>query len=431
MGFALTLYYLFATFLTPAEIMPALLPYRIMLVLLLLTLLASMFTMLGHRFSFKAPQLPLLMALVADCAITVLYAVRWFGGAMDAVLDLLFLAGIVLMVCWNVISVSRLRAVALVLACIGVIVSVEGMVALETGYNDQKFVIHETDQDQAGRPLHIDRIIGLGVLNDPNDLGQFLLINVALLGCCWRPGKKAGNLFKVIIPSLIMLTGILLTRSRGAMLGLLVLVLFLLQKRLGKFGAVIGSIAGVVGILAMTVLTGRSLSMSEGSAAGRLDAWYAGLQMLKGSPVFGVGFQRFLEHNPLTAHNSYMLALAELGLPGFFIWLAMIVSSTLQVRAISFISGGTPELDELKHAARSVYLAFVMFVVTAWFLSRSYTTILFVLIGCAVAVTEMARKRGVLGEAKEKISWSVATAVSALMFVVSVYVLLRIRGISA
>ena len=34
MGFALTLFYLLSSLLTPAEIMPVLLPYRIMLVLL-------------------------------------------------------------------------------------------------------------------------------------------------------------------------------------------------------------------------------------------------------------------------------------------------------------------------------------------------------------------------------------------------------------
>jgi hypothetical protein len=72
-----------------------------------------------------------------------------------------------------------------------------------------------------------------------------------------------------------------------------------------------------------------------------------------------------------------------------------------------------------------------MFVVTAWFLSRSYTTVLFVLIGCAVALTEIVRRQGVIQEAKEKISWTLATAVSAVLFVVSVYVLLRIRGLAA
>jgi len=430
MGFALTLFYLFSTFITPAEVMPVLLPYRVMLVLLLLTLMASTLTMLGSRFSFKAPQLPLLIALVVDCGFTVLYADKWFGGAMDAVMNLLFLLGIVLMVSWNVITLSRLRALVLLLAAVGTIVTLRGCLGLEN-YGNETYVMHETDQDQTGQVLHLDRIMGQGVLNDPNDLGQFLLICIALLGCCWKKRKLVSNLFLVLLPGSIMFAGILLTKSRGAMLGLLVMTLFLLREKLGQIGSLIGTIAGGVGILGMAVMTGRGLSLSEGSAAGRLDAWYAGFQMLKGSPLFGVGFQRFTEHNPLTAHNSYMLALAELGVPGFLIWLAIIVCSTLQVRALSIMPGGTETLDEIRHAARYVYLAFIMFVVTAWFLSRSYTTVLFVLIGCAVALTEIVRRQGVIQEAKEKISWTLATAVSAVLFVVSVYVLLRIRGLAA
>lgn len=410
--------------------MPALLPYRIMLILLLLTLVVSTFTMLGSRFSFKGPQLPLLLGLVADCALTVLYADKWFGGAMDAVLDLLFLVGIVLMVAWNVVTVSRLRVLALLLAGVGVIITTQGILGLEHFGNEQ-FVMHESDQDQGGQAIHIDRIIGLGVLNDPNDLGQFLLVSIALLGCCWKKGNPAGNLLRVVLPGSIMVTGVLLTRSRGAMLGLLVLILLMLHQKMGKAGSVVGGVAGVAGLLGMTVLTGRGISMSEGSAAGRLDAWYAGLQMLKGSPVFGVGFQRFTEHNPITAHNSYMLALAELGVPGFLLWLGIIVCSVMQTRAVSKAAGGTEPQDELKHAARWVYFALIMFAVTAWFLSRSYTTILYVLIGCSVAVVEMARKSGFVEEQKKRLSWAFATAVSAVMFVVSVYVLLRIRGFSA
>ena len=38
------------------------------------------------------------------------------------------------------------------------------------------------------------------------------------------------------------------------------------------------------------------------------------------SPGFGVGFGQFLEHHDLTAHNSFILAAAELGLPGLLIW---------------------------------------------------------------------------------------------------------------
>ena len=428
MGFGLTLFYLFTNLMTPAEIVPALLPYRIMLVLLLVTLLFSAFTMLGNRFSFTAPQLVLVLLLVGDGALTTYYADRWLTSGINAILDLLFLAGITLMVCWNVISLNRLRILALVLALTGSVVVVDSLVALETGYRAETFLLHEkVDTDTTGKTF-INRIQGLGVLSDPNDLGQFLLVGVAMLGCCWKRRRFVSNLLLVYVPAALLLYGVLLTRSRGAVLGLLVLVCLLLQKRLGKFGVFVGIGVAVAGIAAMTALAGRDLSLQEGSTAGRLDAWYAGLQMFKGSPVLGVGFQHFTEHHDLTAHNSYMLCLAELGFPGFFVWLALLVSSLFQTRAVSFLQEGNEAFDDLRQCGRSVFNALVMFMVTAWFLSRSYTTVFFVLIGCSLALTELARNMGAPLEIRKQ-PWKMATLVASVSAVFVAYVTIRLRGV--
>jgi len=431
MGFALTLFYLLSTFLTPAELMPALLPYRVMLVLLIITLLVSVFTMLGSRFSFKEPQLLLVFALVIDASLSVLWGVRWLTGAMNTAFDLLFLAGIATMVCWTVTSIGRLRLLALLLAAIGVTYTIEGILAIETGYRKDEFIISEDDENPGGGLRHIERIRGLGVLNDPNDLGQFMLVDIALLGACWRPRKFVSNTFLVTVPSAIQFAGIVFTHSRGTILGCLVLFLLLFQKRMGKFGLVIGVGTGVLGVLAMTVLTGRGISMQEGSAAGRLDAWYVGMQMFKNSPVFGVGYQQFTEHNPLTAHNSYMLCIAELGMPGLFLWLSIIISSMLRLQSLSRVAVETPETEDIKRAARSVFLAFILFATTAWFLSRTYATILFVLVGCAIAVAEIARRAGMLEVARPPRSWKLVSAVSAVVVIASIYVILRIRGFTA
>ena len=62
--------------------------------------------------------------------------------------------------------------------------------------------------------------------------------------------------------------------------------------------------------------------MQDESNAGRLDAWSAGLGMFRQQPFFGVGYNMFTDHNEITAHNSFVLCFAELGLFGYFIWLA-------------------------------------------------------------------------------------------------------------
>jgi hypothetical protein len=429
MGFALSLFYIFTNLVTPAEIIPFLLPYRIMLVLLLLTLTISCFTMISNRFSFSSPQLFLLLALVADGALSVLYALRWLGAGVDAVMDLLFLVGISLMVCWNVTSISRMKILALVLAFTGVLITTEGVIALETGYRADKFVLNEgAEFDTSGNRDYFERIQGLGVLSDPNDLGQFLLVSMALLSCCWKPGRAVANLVVVVIPSVIMLAGLFLTKSRGDLLALIFLMLMLLQRKLGKMGFLIGIGVALAGVAAMTALSGRGLSMQEGSAAGRLDAWYAGMLMFKSSPLFGIGFQQFTEHNELTAHNSYMLCLAELGFPGLLIWLGLPVSSLFQAKAMSTIPGDGPEFDDLRRASRALLNGLVVFMASAWFLSRSYTTVFFVLVGCAIALSEIARKLAPAAPVKRQ-AWKFATLAGAVSVVIGVYVTVRLRGL--
>ena len=59
----------------------------------------------------------------------------------------------------------------------------------------------------------------------------------------------------------------------------------------------------------------------------RVAAWVTGLGIFKAHPVFGIGIDNFSDYNETgnTAHNSYVLCLAELGMFGYFFWMGMIV----------------------------------------------------------------------------------------------------------
>jgi putative inorganic carbon (hco3(-)) transporter len=435
MGFALTLLYTLMTLLTPKEVFPAFAEYRPAIVLMLVTLLASVFTMLGQRYSFKARQLYLVLALTAYAAASVLVALKWFGGAFDAFLEQMFLTGIVLIVSWNIFSLTRLRIYIYLLVAVGIINTFEGVAAIESGYRVEEFTYKEgVDVDPATGEYRgfNQRIRGLGFLNDPNDFGQFLVMDIALLGCCWKKRRLVRNLLGVILPGLLLLGGVYLTRSRGAILALLVLVLLLMKKRLGKLAYFVAGGAGGVAMVAMAALTGRGMTSTDGSAAGRIDSWYAGFQMVKSSPIFGVGYNHFTDHNTLTAHNSYMLCLAELGFPGFLIWLAILVTSLLEMNSLETAAEEAPDrpdIQEIGSAARSMFAAVMMFAITAWFLSRSYSGIFFILIGAVIAMGEIARKAGAVELVKPQISWRLATLGTAFATLAGIYAIIRMRSI--
>jgi hypothetical protein len=86
-------------------------------------------------------------------------------------------------------------------------------------------------------------------------------------------------------------------------------------------------------------------------------------------------------------------------------------------------------LDELRRAGRALFNGLVVFMVSAWFLSRSYTTVFFVLVGCAIALSEIARKT--MPEARlTRQAWKFATLAGAVSVVIGIYVTLRLRGLA-
>src|ERR1700686_5663186 len=96
-------------------------------------------------------------------------------------------------------------------------------------------------------------------------------------------------------------------------------------------------------MLALDFTGGRGISPADG--ADRLEAWANGLEMFKSAPLFGIGFNGFTDFLDITAHNSFVLCLAELGLLGSTLWMALLVTTTTDLNRI--IGGRKPRLAKL------------------------------------------------------------------------------------
>ena len=75
------------------------------------------------------------------------------------------------------------------------------------------------------------------------------------------------------------------------------------------------------------MLGGRSGESADQSTQERYEAWATGLTMFKGNPIFGVGARQFAEHHYLTAHNTFVLCMGELGFPGLLLFIAILYLS--------------------------------------------------------------------------------------------------------
>jgi O-antigen ligase len=146
----------------------------------------------------------------------------------------------------------------------------------------------------------------------------------------------------------------------------------------------------VIAPIFAVVATSLQKNIDE-SANQRLEAWYHGIQMAMSNPIFGIGKAQCVEVHGRTAHNSYILIAAELGIPGYSLWGGALIFTVLS--GYLFISN-TKNLDpdELNEETKNelainktLFFSMIGFMITAFFLSRTYTLLLFIFIGFTLA----------------------------------------------
>ena len=127
--------------------------------------------------------------------------------------------------------------------------------------------------------------------------------------------------------------------------------------------------------------------------------------MFQWRPFTGVGINQFTNYHELTAHNSFVLVLAETGLIGYFAWLAFIAYTMwmlfgLQGRTLRIKRVEPSEAHaEVSAAQQDRDLAVVLlncligFFCAAFFLSRSYIIFLYMICGLAAGHFVASRQR--------------------------------------
>jgi O-antigen ligase len=201
--------------------------------------------------------------------------------------------------------------------------------------------------------------------------------------------------------------------------------------------------------------------------------------------LYGVGFNNFGDFFGITAHNSFVLCLAELGLIGSTLWIALLVTTTLGLNRI--MGGRKPRLAKLfgfvplfesrfigaaaalesavvvsgpgimamsevntdeqtlvmetATAAENeitvephpspvvpmqwievIRLALISFMATSWFLSRSYTTTMYLVLGLATAAIALEES-----DTTDRGHWLFLSVAAEVVMVVLIYFLVRLR----
>ncbi len=423
MAFALTLISVILTYFSPPDLFPKLAPYHIQQIILFPAIAISLTTLTMRGARLQSPQYILMIGLWFAAVMSFLSRLA-LRASLDVFISFAIYVCIYFLVAANAFTLGRVRFCCMVVAGCAVVMGIQAIVAYYTDLWRLPLVL------ESGIPgiSLMRRARGWGVLNDPNDFAQFLLVGLGLLGAFWRKRNLVANAVVLGPPAAIMLYAIYLTESRGAIFGMLAIAYVLMAPRIGKLPAGIFSILMFLMLLALRFGGGREISINEGSAAGRVFAWGAGLGQLKSSPLFGSGYNQFLEYNDLTAHNSFVLCFAELGLFGYFFWLAMIVVSIWGLESLVTLPMKTPEDTRFTQTAMSVRSALYAYLATAWFLSRSYTYTFFILLAL-VSVLIQLRQPLYPQVVKPARRWIPVTTALQFASIIVFYLIVRLRSL--
>jgi O-antigen ligase len=389
MAFVFFLLYLVLTYIRPFEFYPELGHYRMMLVVGTLGLMTTVAALPFTRFTFRAKQIPLLAGFALWIALSRMFALHWIGGGVDALSTFSITLVLFVLAVFSLQGERALRTALTMVVLLSLVLVAQAFLAVNFGTFHDLLVMTETQASG----LALERARGTGFMKDPNDLAQSLVMAIPFVALWWRRGSPLENLFRVVIPTGILLYGVYLTHSRGALISLLVILFMALLPKLGAFLSGFAMTGAVVSGILVLALGGRGFGMDQ-SATNRLEAWSIGLQLLKQHPLSGVGFGMFHDFNELTAHNSFVLCFAELGFPGYFIWTSLLAITLLELNAVRKAPVNNDSDLTLRRLARSIQVGLFAFLVSGWFLSRTYVPTLYLLIAFAIAVVDMARRAG-------------------------------------
>ncbi len=254
-----------------------------------------------------------------------------------------------------------------------------------------------------------------GALGNANDTAAALVAGggmAAALSLALR-GKPILRLASAVVVPLCIFA-VFLTLSRGGLVALAVSLLTAVVMAGRRRGAAIGlTVAGLLaavlyfGVFASDVARERVTALDGGT--GRGDIWTVGWRMVEDNSLKGVGAGNFpvasihyllepgaivrsdfIVDNPKVAHNTYLDMLAELGVVGLALFLAIIgFSLWCALRAIGLAERAGDRQVEVIARAMVVVLAGLL--AADFFGSRQYSKQLWLLLALCPVLLEISR----------------------------------------
>ena len=260
---------------------------------------------------------------------------------------------------------------------------------------------------------------------DPNDFA-YVLVGLLPCVCAFAATSKGWKRVAFAGAALWAVVSILLTQSRGGLLGLaldvLLMVLFLPVSKAGRVSVAPTRRELIVRVLVVTIMSlaiwfrlpsdaqGRLESITTADTGynvtdrqGRVAIWSRNLPLVAKRPWgFGAGtfeaVDLFYGGGSFRApHNIYLQVAIELGLPGFGLFLGMLVIYFREVRSLTMSRGDRH--PEFAVFAKALGISQAGLCLSGFFLSELYANELWLTVALLCAVIVWVRPRAVTAKA--------------------------------
>lgn len=269
--------------------------------------------------------------------------------------------------------------------------------------------------------------IGFGTLANPNDYATHLIVTMPFLLFVFYVSRsfilRAAAL--ILLPAGIFV--IFRTGSRGALLALIAMLVFILIRATPMQRVVLGAVFVAVSAVSLAVVpksvffryanlfganeiatdqqTTELMRAAEGSEQARTLLLKSSISLMLANPVLGVGPGQFAPAQADIAkengkrgawqvtHNSYTELGCEAGIPGLLLLISLILVSIRQLNSVYKATRNRPESRTIREMTFCTLLSLVGFSVCIFFASMEYRFYLPALVGLVIVLTVTVRRQ--------------------------------------
>jgi hypothetical protein len=397
MNFALFILLNAILLIRPEELLPDIAGMRLYLIVIVLCTLTTVPGVMAQLSSARLRELP-----ITVCALGLLVAMALsqilrgqLGLALNEVSEFAKVILYFLLLMAIVNTPERLKAFVgwivlfvIVLATMGLlqyhnVVDIEALRPIE-----QKEVDPET-----GEITSFPRLCASGIYHDPNDL--CLILATGSLACLCRAFLTSSLILRVLwlCPIGLFAYTMMLTQSRGGLLGFMAGGVALVYGRFGGKRSLLLAIAVVA--ISLALFAGRQTDFNTGgedTAQARMQLWAEGLSLMLSNPLTwgtGIGVGEYGEQMGQVAHNSFVHAYVETGLVGGTLFLGAFVLAATGLNR----TRKDEILDEepiLRRMQPFIFAMVIAYAAGMYSLSRNFVVPTYLILGLAASFIAIA-----------------------------------------